>query len=134
MKSLNQRAEKVFRKLIEKADNGHAKIDTGGPGIMPVAVECIGKSENTHFSGKIWSIAHYFEQMGDLCADPEMTFLETERGIYPLSFEMQGSILARFEQSVNLNKPNPTYIPPLQKEHASFANQWMINIKHQQTF
>lgn len=137
MKALNQRAEKVFRKLIEmaqKAENSYVKIDTAGPSFMPVVVECVGNSKNTHFSGKIWSIAHYFEQMGDLCADPEMTFLETQRGIYPLSFQMQGSILAKFEQSVNLDPEKSTYIPRLQKDHASFANQWMINIKRQQTF
>lgn len=134
MKALNQKAEQIFRALIAHAnESGTAKIDNGGDGIMAVHIEKLTEyTDKGPLSGRVWSIAHYFEQNGDLCNDPDMTFLETPRGIYPLSFEMQGTVLARFEQSVHLDQERPTFNPRMQRDHANFANQWMVNIKAQQ--
>lgn len=133
MKKLNQKAEAIFRALIAQAnEEGNAKIDNSKGIYMAVCIQKTGTVSKDYLTGTVWAITHYFEQEGDLCADPEMTFLETKTAIYPLSFEMQGSILARYEVSVDIFKDQPTYKARLQKGHADFANQWMLNIKQQQ--
>ena len=91
---------------------------------MYVAVEIIGR----HGEGQIVSIAHYFEQSGDLCCDPDCTFLATKDGVYPLTFQQSGlyQVAVRFEEGVvHCNES-------LQKEITEFCNDWMGNIAEQQ--
>jgi len=52
----------------------HKKIDNAEGTIMALHVECIGKCN----LGSIFSLAHYYEQHGDLMRDPEMLFIEAE--------------------------------------------------------
>ena len=126
MKALNKTAERIFRKLI--ADPEPHKIDNGGESIMAVHVERI----RTVDLGPIYSVAHYYEQNGDLICDPDMTFLvaSTDDAVYPLTFE-QGGLL--YQDAIEWDEGRiKGYRPKMQADMTSFANGWMRNIKEQQ--
>lgn len=63
MRAVNQAGQKTLKKLAEMAtvNGGHVKVDNR-PGFMPVVVE--------HVGDRVLSVAHYYEQCGDLMADP----------------------------------------------------------------
>lgn len=138
MKSLNQRATKIFMKLINGVSYAkYRKINNNGEGspFMAVVVEQIGQNKY----GKIFSVGHYYQQMGDRMSDPEMTFLlnESDQKVYPLSFEQHGTFAiyevgARFDENDSLTGLPKRRGRKVCAEHASFANQWMLNIKYQQ--
>ena len=128
MRAINQKATATFNKLIEKLDDsGHIKIGEPGQAFMQVVVEKL----RTYDVGTEYSIAHYFVQNGDLCQDPEMTFLKHNSGkIYPMMF--QQAIPPVYQESMFREGIAWKVCPPLQKDHAIFAGQWFENIKHQQ--
>ena len=128
MYSLNFSATAIFEKIIAL---DKLKFENSGGTFMAVSFECI---QTFNDDAKIYSMAHYYEQNGDLMADPEMTFLKYGREIFPLSYRLDGlgidDLAAKifFENeklkgSVNLKK---------QKELKVFAQMWLKNIKQQQ--
>jgi len=127
MRAKKKKATKTFNKIIDRMDGkNYLKIGKDGGGIMPLVVEKLA----THDIGTEYSFAHYFEQNGDLCQDPEMTFLIHASGkVYPMSFQM--AIPPIYEESMFFDgtwKNRPT----MNKDHAVFAGRWLENIKHQQ--
>ncbi len=131
MKYLNKTAEAIFRKIIAMANGeSYLKLDAGG--FMAAIFEKLNSYTDGKLKGDVWSVAHYFEQNGDLCSDPEMTFLVGDAMILPMSFTMNGTVLERNEQSVTIEGDRVKYKPRMQKDHTAFANQWMVNIKNQQ--
>jgi len=56
----------------------HKKIDNAEGTFMALHVECIGRCN----LGPIFSLAHYYEQHGDLMRAPEMLFIQAEDGGY----------------------------------------------------
>ena len=131
MKAINKKAKAVFEKMTEGMTTvcSHKRIDNAEGVYMAAIVECINDCD----WGLIFSIAHYYEQCGDLVSDPEMTFLQGKDGnIYPLSFQQAG--LGIYQESVLFGGDgNPDKINVrLQKDHAVFAGQWLVNIKEQQ--
>jgi len=128
MRAINQKATATFNKLIGKLDDtGHIKIGEPDQAFMQVVVEKLYDVA----VGTVYSIAHYFKQNGDLCSDPDMTFLKHSTGkIYPMSF--QQAIPPVYQESMFMEGIAWKVCPPLQKEHAVFAGQWFENIKHQQ--
>ena len=73
MKNLNQKATKVFMLLVDglKEPGDAKKIDNTNGAFMTVHVELIHQNEH----GRHYSIAHYYEQNGDLMRDPDVVFL-----------------------------------------------------------
>ena len=74
------------------------------------------------------SLAHYFEQSGDLCKDPEMVVLiyPSQRMAEAFTFEM--SLPPIYQQVF----PEPgKVIPVLRKELNSFLRQWLKNLIEQ---
>jgi len=134
LKPLNQKATKIFFKIIKGVNKDAAKyIGQKGTAFMQVVVEQI-YHENEY--GKVYSIGHYYIQNGDRMSDPEMTFLvnDDDGKVYPLSFEQHG-FFARYEESALFDE-NGKYKGKYKKrhnDHKNFANQWMENINHQQT-
>jgi hypothetical protein len=134
LKPLNKKAENIFKKVIANLPTDKAKyIGEKGSAIMQVVVEQIYHENNY---GKVYAVGHYFIQNGDRMSDPEMTFLvnDDDGRVYPLSFEQHG-FFARYEESVLFNEDG-TYKGKYSKrhnDHKNFANQWMENIKHQQS-
>lgn len=106
----------------------HCRIENS-PAFMAACVERINDTP----LGPVFSVAHYYEQNGDLMRDPEMTFLRLPDGSYsPLSYQQDG--LGLYQESVIFDENgNPEkFIPSMQRNHALFAEQWMKNIKEQQ--
>jgi Domain of unknown function (DUF6908) len=132
MKSLNQRASKVFSLLTEKLNHlGDAKkIDNADGVFMAVHVDFI--CENEH--GKHFAVAHHYLQNGDVMNDPEMVFLLSrhDNKVYPMTFRQDG--YPPIDQTaINANTAEDiTFIKNLQRDITAFANTWMQNIKEQQ--
>jgi len=129
MKPLNKSANAVMRKLVDGIDenNSYKKIDNSNTIFMPVVVEWIGKNR----IGDVFSIAHYYEQNGDLMRDPEMTFWRGGDGnFYPVTFRQDH--LGIYEESIYQTETSYMIRKKTQSDHAHFANMWMKNIKYQQ--
>lgn len=127
MKSLSKSAEKTFRKLIaEMALHDSRIIDNTNKTFMPVHVEVIAQ----HHLSLVVSVAHYFEQCGDLCQDPEMTFLVNDSGVYPMTF--QQALPPVYQRGVLIVGEEIKFAPKLQRDLTTFANQWLKNIESQQ--
>jgi len=132
MRAINKKAQAVMDRLTQgiNRENSHTRIDNNKPdsAYMPVVVEWVGSCK----LGDIFSIAHYYEQNGDLMADPEMTFLKAETGCYfPLSFKTDG--LGVYREGVVWEDGELKYINTReQRDEAIFAGTWMQNIKWQQ--
>ena len=128
MRAVGKLAEQVLRSLVAGLRHGddYRKVDNCGGAFMPVTVEFIGKC----LLGDLFSVAHYYEQNGDLMRDPEMVFLRDSGGrFFPTYFRQDGGL--GFEQeSADLLKG--TFHPVMQAEHADFADLWMRNVREQQ--
>jgi hypothetical protein len=129
IKRLNRRAAGVFNKLIEGLSKvgDHKKIDDSGGAFMPVCVEVVDETK----IGLIVSVAHYYEQNGDLMRDPECTFLVFGDGIFPLSFRQDNLGIDRLTAAVQEDGHIVLYPRP-QRDITRFCNQWMCNISEQQ--
>lgn len=130
MKELNKKATAIFRRLIEGLDQPGAnrKIDNATGGIMAVSVEVVDRTQY----GPIVSVAHYYEQNGDLMADPEMTFLVVSAAgtVVPLTYRQDG--LGINQEAARIEGKKLLMNKRLQRDLATFANQWMRNILNQQ--
>jgi len=140
---LNKTATAIFLTLTEglnsagdhKVFDAHAYTWNWDGGTMATHVEHIGHIRVTSGNNDplpIFSIAHYYKQNGDMMRDPDMTFIEIWGKVYPASFEMSG--LGKYEESL-FQDPETKRLrmhPKQQRDHASFANTWMKNIKEQQ--
>ena len=126
VKSVSASAKKVIQQLEAMMIDGYAKIDHASDIFMPVVVEQVGKNQ--------LSIAHYYEQNGDLMADPEIVFLKKaySYGIeyYPIYERMSG--LGSDVELVIFENRKPKMISNLQKQTASFCTTWMRTITMQQ--
>lgn len=133
MKILNKTATSTFNRLVEmaKANEGHIKIDNAKGDFMPVCVEII---EETNSLVKV-SVAHYYEQNGDLMADPEMCFAVRNDSlgtiVIPYYYKQDGLGIER-ESIVFDGDKFKGFYQRIQADQASFANMWMKNIKLQQ--
>lgn len=106
---------------------GYSKSKVSG--YMDLVVERVEMLDN--FNGqdcKAISLAHYFEQNGDLCQDPEMVVL-----IYPESkiaeaFSFQQAIPPVYQEVYP--EPGKFYLR-LKNDLNSFLRQWLNNLIHQ---
>lgn len=129
MKTLNKKASQTLNKMVEMLDDGHVKIDNANGTFMPVSVEEI--FENDQF--KIFSVAHYYEQYGDLMADPEMCFiyLKSLQVFFPSYFKQDN--LGIEQESVVMEEGEiKGFRVRMQADHTEFANMWLENIRYQQ--
>jgi len=113
--------------LAESGD--HRKIDNKPGTFMAVHVERIGKCN----LGPMFSVAHYYEQNGDLMKDPDMVFIRGVDGNYhPIEFQQDN--VAFYSRAVTFNEKGEVshYYPAVQKDMVDFANHWMLNIAMQQ--
>jgi hypothetical protein len=132
MRAVNQKAARVLNTLtkglaVPFAEDGESsrKIDNASGSFMAVSVERIGTN--------LYSVAHYFEQCGDLMADPEMVFLSKGGKWYPVSIKMDALGVCREGLVLDPYTEEPTGIRRReQKDEAVFAGTWMQNIKWQQ--
>lgn len=125
MKKLNKSATATFNRIISTGDD-YQKIDNTNGAFMPLVVEKLG----THDIGTVYSFAHYFEQNGDLCQDPDMTFLSRSDGsVVPMTF--QQAMPPIYTEAVFFDN-GWKVATRSQRDITSFANTWLKNIKNQQ--
>lgn len=131
MKQLTKKAGAVLDKLTEDLNElgAHKKVNNAEGAFMAVSVERI---EETDW-GPIFSLAHYYEQNGDLMRDPEMCFLRGYDGLYyPTYFRQDGGLGLEQCSVIIENGKVKGFRPAMQGEQREFANLWMLNIKEQQ--
>ena len=137
MRKINAKATKVLNTLTKdiNSENTYKKVNNAEGCFMAVVVEDVTLQYGVN-EGQFISIAHYFEQNGDLMADPEMVFWKPtdyndKTVYYPVYYKMDG--FGTEEISVLFEKGKMSgYYKRMQKDHAVFAGTWMENIKYQQ--
>ncbi len=132
LRKLNKEATETFMTLIcGLSEPGacttfdkHDYLPKRSGGIMSVHVDCIGKDR--------YSVAHYFEQNGDLMSDPQMTFWVCDGKVYPCSYTLHS--MGLFQNSIHFdeNEKPKSFRKGQQHSQAEFVNGWMENIKDQQ--
>ncbi|RPI56245.1 MAG: hypothetical protein EHM49_00720, partial [Deltaproteobacteria bacterium] len=97
MKALTGEAHKVMELLVKglewDADDSskmHKKIDNSNGTFMSVHVEFINRYNNG-IVGDVFSVAHYYEQNGDMMRDPDVEFLRNSGKFYPIYFRQDGA-------------------------------------------
>ena len=106
----------------------HKKLNNAEGTFMALHVECIDKCN----LGPIFSLAHYYEQHGDLMRDPEMLFIQAEDGGYypaeiwqdPVNSHSVG-VLIEDGMAVSIDETE-------QADLTVFAEVWLKNIRMQQ--
>ena len=129
MKAINKSAARAMRKMISMMDNGYAKIQKSSS-FMAVTIELVGQNE----LGKLFSVAHYAEQNGDLMRDPEVVFiLGADEEFYPVM--VQQDFIGKYQDVLEYDETGKIkgWYPRLQADLAAFANFWLKNIKYQQS-
>lgn len=132
MKPINKSARKVMETLTDglHAENSHRKVGAADGAFMSVVVEFVGQTR----MGPTYSVAHYYEQNGDLMADPEMLFLKatTTGDFYPLHFQQDNLGIFRRGYEISADGNSDRTNVREQSDQASFANTWLKNIAYQQ--
>jgi len=129
MKKLNVTATATLNKMISLMVDGYIKIDRAGRSFMPVSAEIIFEN----YKYRIASVAHYYEQNGDLMADPEMCFIYIKAdGAFLPSYFKQDNIGIEQESILIEDGKIKGYRLKLQSDHTFFANKWIHNIKQEQ--
>ena len=115
---------KTIQVILEKQGNpSYCKIENGP--FMPLVIERIGTGPNGH---PAISVAHYYEQNGDLLTDPEMCFEEWDGKLWPYYFKA----CTGFEQSVYFTHAGAKMVrATIKRELEQFANIWNRNIREQ---
>lgn len=132
MKHLSIEGKKIMDILtdgINDYDQARKIQNNQSKSIMAVHVEMISKISR----GPVFSVAHYYEQNGDLMKDPDMTFLRGVDGeYYPLSYQQDG--LGIYQDAIEWDDSGNIkgFRAKMQADMVSFANDWMENIKDQQ--
>jgi hypothetical protein len=126
---LSPHAETVMDTLTEGMSlSDHKKIDNAEGTFMALHVECIGECN----LGPIFSLAHYYEQHGDLMRDPEMLFIHAEDGgYYPVEIWQDAvnshsvGVLIEDGKAISIDETE-------QADMTMFAEVWLKNIWEQQ--
>lgn len=131
MKAINKQGKKIMDVLVEgvisEATDSKKIYNTKGV-FMAVHVEFVSVCN----LGQIYSVAHYYEQNGDLMRDPDMEFIKGGDGeYYPISF-WQDAPLVRTETVLWKDGEITGWMGKEQAKLVPFANAWMKNIKDQQ--
>lgn len=131
MKKINAQAGRIFQKLIEGMNGAdHQRLQAGGGSMMPLVIERL----HTVPAGTIYSLSHYGEMNGDLMADPDMTFLrpsEARNDFYPLSFRNDYMGVDRQAVTWGDDGKLKSFYVREQRDEATFAGQWLVNIRDQ---
>lgn len=125
LKPVTKASQRILEHLVDGLDVGDSKkVDDGGP-FMAVHVEALQRTG----AGVLYSIAHYFEQNGDLVPDPDVVFVRRADGTFcPISF--QNSLVCN--QPVRWFEDGTIEIDAREQASiAGFANTFLRNISEQ---
>ena len=135
-------ATKVLNLLVAGLDenNRAKKIDNAPGSFMAVHIEFLGHDAAN--GGDQFSVAHYYEQNGDLMRDPDVVFIrqvneqassEADRFIFmPISFQQDN--LGIYNEFFTYDEGGKIQgvRTRMQRDCVSFCSVWLRNIKHQQ--
>jgi len=121
---MSKRDSKILDKIFDDMEEGTSKRIDNSKSYMYLSVERL--TSNLH------SMAHYFEQNGDLVADPDIEMLKTDDGRwYPVALQQSFGTYTRAIESYDAHGPTRAY-PKRYSELRSFLSMWLKNIKDQQ--
>ncbi len=125
MKPISKTAQRIFATLTKGLCPGESRKIDNAPGCyMPLHVERLTVDR--------YSLAHYFESNGDLVPDPDGEFwIGPDGRAYPVALQQ---CLGNYTVAIEFgddDKP-ARFSPKAGRELASFAGQWLRNIKAQQ--
>lgn len=118
--------EKIINTLHDWTKPSGIYIKVENEPYMPLVIESVGKSPQGH---DLISVAHYYEQNGDLCQDPEMVFEASPHGWRPVYFQM--AIPPVFERAIIYEDGAVKVNLRIIAEQKSFARTWDKNIREQ---
>jgi len=127
MRAVNMKAGRVLDILTRDLALGDGrKIDNAPGAFQAVHVDHVNDTP----LGPVFAVAHYFEQNGDLVADPDVTFLCGGDGRwYPLAFQnalgYRRAAEVRSDGELLVNRAR-------QSDLAGFCGTWMKNVAEQQ--
>lgn len=126
MKTCNKRTCRTLDRITADLNVGQSRIiDNAHGSFMAVHVE--------HLTLCTFSLAHYFEQNEDLCADPEMGFYRAIDGTwYPLHFQQDS--IGYYREAYRLGSDGtPSHVNVrVVNDLVPFVNTWCQNIEEQQ--
>lgn len=121
---LSKAAQKTFDRLVSELEVGQARKLDSKNGYMPLCVERLESDR--------YSLAHYYEQNGDLVPDPDGEFWRGADGrVYPVALQQ---CTGHYTLAIEFNDAGQPsrFSPRAGRELASFAAMWLRNIKAQQ--
>ena len=129
MKHLNDKATAIFRKLTEglKKVGDHQQWNNDSS-FMAACVEIIGRTG----LGPLISIAHYYQQNGDMMRDPDVVFvIGADQHIYPISYRQDG--MGIDQEAATIEDGKWRVRTKMQADICSFCNDtWFPNLNEQQ--
>jgi hypothetical protein len=131
VKALNSKSTKLFEYLIKNLSlENLGECIQNNDIFMPVHVDFMGSGEGN----KVYAIAHYSEQNGDLCANPSVLFFKSKDGlVIPYVFQMDGIGLNQEYAVINDKYELTATLDAAQIVLADFCNDtWFPNILQQQ--
>ena len=124
MRPLSKKHAAIMNTLTQGMDdeNPHRRIDNTAGAFMAVVVEKVGPDR--------WSIAHYYEQNGDLVPDPDLELVRQDGGWFPVAITQWCGYrcAARTDDHGRIATYNRAAYASLR----SFAGTLLSNIKAQQ--
>lgn len=135
MNFLNKTATQVFEKLIalqEATGEDCVKVNNAEGLFMYLSFERLCEVDLCGQRAVNYSMAHYYEQNGDLVPDPDMSFyffkVNNESCVVPATFQNSRYYRESIYHDGKVWKINKKE----QADEVSFANVWLKNIKQQQ--
>ena len=96
-------------------------------GFMPLVIEHVGLGPRGR---PLVSVAHYYEQQGDLMADPDMSFEVADDTWYPVEFQQASPPV--YQRAVSVGDDGKVLIKPkLVADLKRFAALWDRNLRDQ---
>jgi hypothetical protein len=130
MQHLNDKATAIFRKLRDglRKVGDYRKWDNASGTFMAACVEIIGRTG----LGPLVSIAHYYEQNGDLMRDPDVVLvIGADERVYPISYRQDG--LGIDQEAAYVEDGVWKVKTKMQADICDFCNDtWFPNINEQQ--
>jgi hypothetical protein len=124
MRTLSRAAGEVLDAVSQDLEVGAGrKIDNSGGTYMAVHVDRLGPSTV--------SLAHYYEQNGDLVCDPDGVFVRTDAGWLPVALQLCTGHCVRAIELGEDDRPVGVR-PRALRELIEFTSMWLRNISDQQ--
>src|SRR5262245_22055624 len=104
----------------------HIRLEA--PGFMPLVIEAVGRGPR---GLPLISVAHYYEQRGDLMRDPELTCEVGPGGeFHPVSFTQDN--VGAYHEAAFVDEAGRVLVRPrVLKDLKSFARLWDRNLREQ---